>query len=300
MPSMSEKTGSVRFQVKSKTPRARPESVELAVGDLIGRHAACVLQLHHARMPLVAACVVRRGRRLFLEGQGLKAVIGPDRRTRVRLTPGTTVDLGPVTLTAIEVRPPIRVLAVSVADFPLQELVAPYYALKSGSRPDLLPGEVPGPDAEIVNTGGAWRISVGGRPFDPLVAGRVWQVAGTTLRTAHVDTRAVAPHGVVERLVIETTPDRDHIQIRRPRRHSVTLRGRPALLLRSAVLGDGRIDPTKVGSRAALAATLDDLWDAFRAHGLRTDLVRSDGLGGFELFLNPSDQLSHKARRETG
>ena len=301
MSPLGEPGGSV---VVRASAHGRPDSASdilLSVGDLVGRHASCALQLDHPGAPLVAACVVRRGRRLFLEGQGERPELGEDRLKRVRLVVGQTVEVAGTRLVVQDVNRPQRVLAVAVAHHPPQELVAPYYALRGGRRPDLLPGEIPDPDAVLMSTGVGWRISVGGRPFDPLVAGRVWQVAGTSLRTSWVDTRSRSTsHVSYEPVVLEARTGSPHVRISRRTRHRVTLRGRPARLLRAVVEGKGVLRPDVVGSRAALESAMADLEDALRAHGLRSDLIRPDGLGGYELFLHASDRVVHIAQRETG
>ena len=223
----------------------------------------------------------------------MRPELGAQQARRIRLSKGVFVPIGPLTLEVVRVQRPLRVMAVSVGDFPLQELVAPYYALKGGRAPDLLPGEIPRPDAEIVHVGRGWRISVGGGPEEDLGDGRIWHPRGTTLRTAWVDTRSPAISMCVEPLTIEAGDRSELVQIRRSRRHRVTLRGRPALLLRSAARSERLINPALFDSREAFQSALDDLADALRAHGLRDDLVREDGMGGFELYLHREDRLEY-------
>ena len=61
--------------------------VWLRTGAFVGRHESCAVALNHPDAPLVAACVVRRGRYLFLEGQGPKSEVGRERSKRHRLYP---------------------------------------------------------------------------------------------------------------------------------------------------------------------------------------------------------------------
>ncbi len=295
-----DSSGSVLVRVRGTSASFSAPEVRLEVGDFVGRHRMCAVQLNHPGAPMVSACVVRRGRRLFLEGQGHRPELGPDNTKRVWLEVGVTVPVHGGVLEVLEVREPTRILAVAVADHPLQELVAPYYALRGGRRPDLLPGEIPHPDAVIVDEGASWRISVGGRPFDPLVAGRVWQVAGTSLRTSWIDTRMPGSGGAHEPLVVETHGSADHARISRASRHRVTLRGRAAILLRAAVLNRGTLGRAFTEDTRSFHSALVELQDALRAHGLRDDLIRPDGLGGWELFLQATDRVSHVEKRETG
>ena len=300
MAAPSDRSGSFVVQLTPRGSSTAHAPVRVPVGALVGRHARCALRLDRAGAPLVAAVVVRRGRRLFLEAAGLQPQVEGAPLRRVRLRRGVRLSLGGDQLEVFGVTPPRRVMAVAVGDHPAQELVVPFYALRGGRQPDLLPGEIAHPDAVIVDTGEGWRISVGGRPFDPLVAGRVWQVAGTTLRSRSVDTQIQEVRVVPEPLVLETTRGDDTVRILRATRHRVTLRGRIARLLRTVARQSGAISLDSLGVPHRVHEVLEDLEDALRAHGLRDDLVRPDGVGGLELFLHPADRVVHLAERETG
>lgn len=274
--------------------------VWMSCGDLVGRHSACVVPLHHPDAPLVAACLVRRGAHLFLVAQGPKPALGRGGAKRVRLKPGRVVPFPGCRLEVVSVHLPERTLAVSFGEHPPQELVAPFYSLSGGRRPDLLPGEVPQPDAIIVHCGSLWRISVGGGSYDTLEAGRVWQIAGTTLRSSWVTPLRSSAADVHEPIVIDAPMDVEYVRISRPTRHRVTLNGRPAAALRAVVFGSGSGRYGRRADDASLVSDIGELHYALQAHGLRHDLVRPDGLGGWELFLHAADRVRRSGVKGTG
>jgi len=92
------------------------------------------------------------------------------------------------------------------------------------------------------------------------------------------------------------------VRIRRASRHRVTLRGGPATLLHTLMAAGGVTRPAEIeqSTGSTVDEVLDDMSDLLRAHGLRSDLVRPDGLGGIELFLHSFDRVVKHRKAETG
>jgi hypothetical protein len=134
-----------------------------------------------------------------------------------------------------------------------------------------------------------------------LLPGRIWQIAGTTLRTSTVwlDQPALQEPGEPLQLEFDAGGG---VRIRRATRHRVTLRGGPANLLHTLLRAGGVTAPSELESTtgSTVDEVLDDMADLLRAHGLRSNLVRPDGLGGIELFLNSFDRVIKLRRAETG
>lgn len=281
--------------------RGNTQPVALKCGDLIGRHACCALQLDHPGSALVAAAVVRRGRRVFLEGQTDQPTVDGVQLRRVRLSRGLRVELPTASLVVERTLPPTCVLAAAIADHPPQELGAPFYSLRAGLKPDLLPGEIPNPDAIIVDTAAGWRIAVGHQAAQPLLPNRMWQIAGTTLRTSLVRLDPPTGQEPNDPLGIELDLLSGGVRIRRASRHRVTLKGGPARLIHSLFRAGGVTRPEDIeqATGSTVRDVLDDMSDLLRAHGLRSDLVRPDGLGGVELFLHSFDRVDARDQPES-
>ena len=164
MSSPREPNGSILVRFSGPSDPVPTAQFILKAGDLIGRHACCALRLDHPSSPLVAAAVVRRGRRMFLEGQHDRMVVCGRRSRRVRLRSGVRIDLPSASLFIDKVVRPAQSMAVSIGDHVPQELVAPFYSLRGGPKPDLLPGEITAPDAMIVDSADGWRIAIGQQP----------------------------------------------------------------------------------------------------------------------------------------
>ena len=296
-----EPNGSILVRFSGAAGQSETTQLMLAAGDLIGRHACCALRMDHPSSPLVAAAVVRRGRRMFLEGQHDRLVVSGRRSRRVRLRAGIRIDIPTASLFIDEVMRPAQSMAVAIGDHLPQELVAPFYSLRGGPKPDLLPGEIESPDALIVDSADGWRIAVGQGPTDPLLPGRIWQIAGTTLRTSTVwlDQPPLQEPGEPLQLEFDAGGS---VRIRRATRHRVTLRGGPAKLLHTLQRAGGVTAPADLehATGSTVAEVLDDMSDLLRAHGLRSNLVRPDGLGGIELFLNSFDRVVKLRHAETG
>jgi len=71
-------------------------------------------------------------------------------------------------------------------------------------------------------------------------------------------------------------------------------------VLRMLLHPDGRAGALSSKRDTEFELAVGELQYALRAHGLRPDLVRPDGRGGWELFLHPADRVRHSPVRGTG
>lgn len=287
-------SGAVHLIVDDTLETLPSRSVTLRAGDLIGRHAACMVSLGHPQEELLEAGIVQRGRRLHLESYAHPLLVGQHRYKKLRLERGQHLAMGPFRIRVDGIDAPTSVLAVAVGEHPPQELVGPYYALVGRPYPDLLPGPVPDADATLVYRGTGWTIALRGAPPEPILPGRTWSVHGTTLRTMTLDTRTEPPYTTSAALRIEIRESENAVTLRRATRHRVTLHGRIAALFRdvaNATITTGKHAAPYLRTPET-DGVLDDLHEMFRNHGIRPDLIRADGIGGLELFLHQQDHIS--------
>jgi len=99
---------------------------------------------------------------------------------------------------------------------------------------------------------------------------------------------------------IETCDESRLVRLFRRMRYQLVLQRQPAWLLRHAIAAEGRLAGSVWHDSRAFLLALEDLEDAPWAHGICDDLIRPDGVGGYELFLLPEDRLVHKAQSGVG
>lgn len=282
--------GAVVFRLSGPGLTGTP-TVVVPAGAAIGRHHRATLHLHHPSTPWMAGVVARRGRRFFFEP------------AQQRLVPGAVLSVGATTLTVTEVRLPAHVLAIQVGELPPQELIAAVHSVRVRPRPDVIPSQSDDADAVLTDMGPHRVLRVRGQSPVVVRPGLSWMVRGVPLTIVQEAVERSVLHTSQAPVRIwagpATTESSPAVRIQRPHRHRVSLEGPPAALLHHLAHASNHRLPA-----AALptqwARQLDDLADTLRAHGVRPDLVRDDGLGGLELYLAPRDQLHLQARASAG
>ncbi len=298
---------------------ARP--VLVGPGDLLGRHGTCALRLDDPRVSEVHAAVRQRGRRLHLAAIGGVLRVGGAPLRDLLLRAGLRVQLVPgVVLDVLSVQRPTEVLAVQVGDLPPQELVDPCYSLRPEPRIDLVPGQFPDALARLIDGGDTWRILLPSGEAPALRPGKTFQIRRVPVHVCTLPTRsngawtAVPGQWRADPLSLRFARGSEVVHILRPQRHDLTLTGRSAELLRALHSRDDVARPEALAMdlwpgeaarfavspaawRRRLARVVEDLRTVLRSHGVRDDLVRDDGLGNVELYLQPQDGLDADQRR---
>lgn len=282
--------------------------VAVPPGGLVGRGTAATLRIPDPRVSEVHALVSLRGRELRLvalrgrlEADGLP-------EDDVILAVGQHLELGgAATLVVDALSLPEDVLAVDLGGA-LRELCAESYSLVLGPAPDLVPRFVPEAAAHLWSADEGWMVRPAGGAVVPLVEGRPVAVGGLELVARRVPLAAAASSATIGprealRLVCRTTT----VHIHRGRREPVTIDARAGQLLSELALMGAPVEWAVVarelwpGEREPMRlrnnfdAVLARLRARLREHGIRDDLVRTDGRGNVEVFLGRGDEVVDEA-----
>lgn len=275
-------------------------------GDLIGRNASCAFPVTDPRVSEAHAMVSLRGTSLKLIA--LRGRFALDERvlTEVELVRGLRVELAKgLAAEVLEVALPSHVLALEAPGLPLQVLSG-VCSLRVGARPELVPGFANDASALFFSDGQVWFVRLNGEDR-PVVAGDSIALDGLEVRAVAMSLAASGQaatlvHGRVdEPLVIVVRYDTVHI--RQSTHPSVVLDGLLARIVSElAVIGlpvGWESVAREVWPDDADQLSLRRRWDTsvarlrkkLRDAGVRPDLVRADGTGNFELFLEAGDRL---------
>jgi len=275
-------------------------------GDLVGRNASCALSVTDPRVSEAHAMVSLRGTSLKLLALRGRFAVGERVATEVELSAGLKVELARgLNLEVLEVGLPAEVLALEARGMPRQALSG-VCSLRVGPRPELVPGFSNESDALFFSDGHIWfaRFESEDRP---LVVGDVLTIANLEVR---VVTLALAASGHAATIVHGRIDDPltivvryDTVHIRQSTRPSLVLDGLLARIVSELAVIALPVAWESVAREVwpdeADLISLRRRWDTsvarlrkkLRDAGLRTDLVRADGTGNFELFLEGEDRL---------
>lgn len=277
---------------------------ELVPGDLIGRLWTSALPVPDGRVSEAHALVsLREGQLLLLPLRGALAV-GGEVVHRVVLAPGQRVALAQgVELEVVAVFLPSSVLALKGTRGPPEALAG----VTSVAEGRLVKGWRDDAAAWIWSTGETWLVRTGAEPARPLSPGEVlvaggarWEVVELALTQAGPD--ATRQRGEVAP-ALEIVAWYDSVHLRRAGEGVVVLSGRAARLVSELVAMPGPVPwRTLAGQlwpeeedgellRGRLDVVLSRLRRTLRAHGIREDLVRTDGTGMVELVRYPQDVI---------
>lgn len=284
------------------------QHVSVPVGGLIGRSEAASLRIVDPRVSEVHAMVALRGRELrLLSLRGYYTVDGhPD--DDVPLAVGQRLLFGGAFGCVVsDVSVPARVLALEFAD-QLRELCAESYSFVARPTPELVPRFLADAAAWLWATELGWSLRVAGGAATALKPGRMWTIDGVNVSVREIslaETSGQATVGPREalRLVCRTTT----VHIHRPRREPVTVDARAGQLLSelalmrvpvewsvaARLLWPEEHDPGRL--RRNFDAVLARLRARLREAGVREDLVRTDGRGNVEAFLERADEVVDEA-----
>lgn len=293
-----------------------PDGTEAPVGPggLVGRMSSAALFLDDPRVSEAHAMVSLRGGELHLLALRGGLSVGRRKVARVTLRPGLQVELVPdLAVTVVGLSLPTHVVALGWAGEPPVPLAASAYTLdvKGGVR--LEPGAAPEADANLWSTAGdGWRLRLRGQPTRRLAAGDGFDIDGTRFVAVEVPSAAAgvaptlaSPGAAGRALTVVLRYDTVHVHAEGGL--SLHVAGIPARALTEL----GRFAapvPWEMVARDLWAGETDRVvlrrnWDrhlkALRAKlregGVRDDLVRADGLGNVELFLQPGDKVEDES-----
>ena len=283
---------------------------ELVPGDLIGRLWSAALPLDDARVSEAHAMVSLRGQELHLLALRGRFAVGGKPQTEITLAPGMEVQLArDLSLTVEDVTLPTEVLAVEGEGLPRQVLTG-VCSLRFDPRPSLVPRYKADGAAHIWSDGQEWKWRVAEGPAHSIEPGATLHVGEITLRAVLV-TLASAARSATRVLGSVQPPLRiraqfDTVHLLREGEPAVALNGISARLLSELVAFAAPVDwqmlarevwpdePHEPLLRRKLDVNLARLRRKLEAAGIRSDLVRADGRGHFELFLYDGDEVEDR------
>jgi hypothetical protein len=281
------------------------ETRELTSGEFIGRSWNAALRLTDPRVSEAHAMVSLRGSTLKLLALRGRFAVDDRPLQEVELRVGLVVWLATdLSLEVVDVVLPSAVLAVE-GDGLARHVLGGVSTLRVEPRPTLVPGYASDGAAVVWHDGVDWMLRVAGDEDCPLEAGDSWRIGGATFRAVsvavtdagHSTTRALG--GIDRPLTLVVRYDSAHVQ----------REGEPALVL-SGISARILSELATIGVPVGWEALAGDLWpdeadgtalrrkwDAslarlrqkLREARVRGDLVRADGNGHFELYLQQTD-----------
>jgi hypothetical protein len=284
-------------------------SVELGHGDVIGRLWSAALQLNDARISEAHALISLRGDALMLLALRGRLAVAGKQSSSVTLVPGLQVHLArDLALQVAEVELPTRVLALEGDGLPRQVLNG-VCSLRTNPRPELVPRYQSGAAAHIWSDGDQWRVRTpeGELEVQPdttfAVNGRTFRAVAVDLATANATATRV--RGTLQ-APLRVVAQYDTVHVLRQDEAGLALSGLGARVISELVAFDGPVgwqvlareiwpdEEDAPALRRKLDVTLARLRKKLRLAGVRTDLVRADGFGHFELFLYDGDHVEDR------
>lgn len=283
--------------------------VELGHGDLIGRLLTAALPLADGRISEAHAMLSLRGQELKLLALRGRFAVESRTRSSIVLQAGQRVSLADgLELLVEEVQLPAAVLGVEGDGLPRQVLTG-VSSLLTRPRPELVPRFIPNAPAHLWTDGEGWQLHVG-EQITPLRPGHTWTLDGRSFRAVAVAlssasrTATRADGGIHRRLKVVARFETAHIY--RGDGDPIALNGLSARILSELVAFEGPV-PWEVLAkelwpdeddrhllRRKLDVNLSRLRKKLRDASIRSDLVRADGFGHFELFLMEGDQIEDR------
>lgn len=284
---------------------------DLAPGDLIGRVWHAALCLDDPGVSEAHALVSLRGREFKLLGLRGMFLVDDKPSGEVALRVGQRIGLArdlDVEVVAVEL--PDEVLGVESDEIPRQVL-AGVSAILLKPSPHVVARAVDGAPASIWNLGDSWRVRVGSEPARPVAAGDEVTVGSHRVRFVAIPLadagrdatrRDLAAHGPMK-----VVAQFDAVHLHREGWPVVTFGGMPARLLTELVAFDGPVpwevlsrelwpdEPDRHALRRRLDVTVARLRARLRDERVRSDLLRADGSGCFQLVLYEGDSVEDRA-----
>ena len=295
--------------VRIRTPEG--ELVDVAPGGIIGRSHGAALRLDHPLVSEAHALVSLRGRKLKLltlrgsmevDGKRLPEIV-LEAGQRILLAQGVAIEVERVEL-------PSYVLALTGFGVEPEELSAAVYSIVARPPPglsELVVGFQAAAPAHVYSTTEGWRIRLRDQPPQAVVAGASWDIDGARVGALELPIgsagskstvfagRIYAPLRVVARF--------ETVHLETAGQPTLVIIGVPARILTElCVIGAPvawEVVANEIWRDETDGRALRQNWDRnlrslrvkLRQGGLRDDLVRPDGKGNVELFLQPGDTV---------
>lgn len=291
--------------------RVSPDDVrELEPGEIIGRAWSCALCIADPRVSEAHAMVSLRGSSLKLLALRGRFAVDDRPLTELELVPGQRIELARgLVLEVVAVTLPDEVLALEGDDLPRQILSGTSsLRLPEGRRPELVPGFLPEADALLFNDGLAWTLRLPDVPEDrPLVAGDTFERRGLLFRAVAVRLEAA---GHAATLISGAMQPPLHMVVRYDTVH-IHRQTEPAIAV-DGILARILSELATIGLPVSWEAIAKEVWPdeedtvalrrkwdtsvarlrkKLRDARIRADLIRADGTGNFELFLQRDDKV---------
>lgn len=287
------------------------EGARLRPGDLVGRHRGAALRIDDPRVSEAHAMVSLRDGELVLLALRGGLAVQRQRVGKAVLVPGLDVRLAKgVHLTVLETHVPDEALALAIDGHEPQLLLGSAASLVGEPEPGLTLRFDPDALAQLWSDGVGWRIQAKGGEAVELVAGEGVTVGSHRVEAVMVPLIRAGQDATVlggrvhPRLRIVANYDTAHIH--REGLEPVLLSGNGARILGELVALDGpaawevvagqiwRDEPEAHRLRRRWDVNLGRLRAKLEQHGVRPDLVRSDGTGNVELVLLPDDEVEDR------
>lgn len=309
----------MRYTSRMSTPLVRfrtadGELVDVPPGGIIGRSHGAALRLDHPLVSEAHALVSLRGRKLKLLALRGSMEVEGKRLPEIVLEEGQHVLLAQGVAIAVEaVELPSYVLALTGLGAEPEELSAAVYSIVVRPPPglsELVVGFQASAPAHVYSTTDGWRIRLRDQAPQAVVAGATWDIDGARVGALELPIgsagskstffvgRIYAPLRVVARF--------ETVHLETVGQPTLVINGLPARIL-SELCAIGTPVPWEVVANEIWRDETDGRalrqnWDRnlrtlrvkLRQGGLRDDLVRPDGKGNVELFLQPGDTVSNE------
>lgn len=280
---------------------------ELVHGDLVGRLWCAGLHLNDGRISEAHAMVSLRGVSLQLVALRGALSVGGESLGHVDLLPGLEILLsGEVKLEVIEVHLPSQVLGLE-GDGLAQQMLPGVCSLLADPSPRVVRGYHQGALLCIWSTGDGWMCRRPGMPPEPMRAGDRLVLGDLVFTVVSMSLGVGGPaptrrDGAVDaplRLVARY----DTVHLHREGSVAITFSGKQARLISELVATGVPLswqalsaelwpdEPDASRRRSRLDVTMSRIRRKLRSRSARSDLVRTDGAGHFELLIHPHDSV---------
>ena len=295
----------MRAYVRFRLPSG--ELHDLGHGDLIGRVWTAALQIGDPFISEAHALVSMRGGALRLLGLRGRLCVAGQQAPEVLLSPGLDISLAPkTTLHVVDVHLPSTSLALEHPKLG-RKLLSGVSSLVCDPRLSLIAGATLDARAVFWSDGASWfaRMRDGQDwPLDPgaslEIDGRMLEIVAVTI-SADGEVTRVDPtsHEIAMNIVVRY----DTVHIHRHGMPTVTLDGIIARIVSDLATANvpvgWQVLAIEIWGRDADPTVLRRNWDAnmarlrkkLREGRVRTDLVRTDHRGNFEIYLGPADRI---------
>ena len=283
-------------------------AIELGHGDLIGRLWSAALSISDERISEAHAMVSLRGQEFkLLALRGRFAVRGKSHNSLVLALGQRIAFAKGLELTVTDIQLPTSVLGIEGDGLPRQVLNG-ICSLLTRPRPELVPRFVDAA-AHIWTDGEGWMLKMNGeaRPLHPgdtwMLDGRNFRAVATSLESAGRSVTRL--DGGVHRAV-RVVAYFDTAHIHPEDGPPLALSGISARIISELVTFDGPVSWKVLSKelwpkesdehllRQKLDVNMSRLRRKLRDASIRPDLIRADGFGHFELFLQDGDQVEDR------